>query len=61
MFDTAGKRAVAMMSKTWVKQAGIEDVDVFFHVNDMERDLISWMKESRHLCRGQVLGYHDLA
>ena len=29
VFDTAGKRAVAMMIKTWVKQAGIEDVDAF--------------------------------
>ena len=60
VFDTAGKRAVAMMSKTWVKQAGIEDVDVFFHVNDMERDLISWMKESKVTSRGYMLGYHDL-
>lgn len=37
VFDTAGKRAVAMMIKTWVKQAGIEDVDAFFYVNDIQK------------------------
>lgn len=60
VFDTAGKRAVAMMIKTWVKQAGIEDVDAFFHVNNIEKDVIPWMKKAKVTSRGYMLGYHDL-
>lgn len=60
VFDTAGKKAVAMMIKTWVKQAGIEDVDAFFHVNDIQKDVVPWMKGSKVTSRGYMLGYHDL-
>lgn len=60
VFDTAGKRAVAMMIKTWVKQAGIEDVDAFFHVNDIEKDVVPWMKGAKVTSRGYMLGYNDL-
>lgn len=30
VFDTAGKTAVRLMLKTWVKQAGIRDVGAYF-------------------------------
>lgn len=60
VFDTAGKKAVAMMIKTWVKQAGIEDVDAFFHVNSIEKDVAPWMKGAKVTSRGYMLGYHDL-
>lgn len=60
VFDTAGKRAVAMMIKTWVKQMGIEEVDAFFHVGDIEKDVIPWMKKSKVTSRGYMLGYNDL-
>lgn len=60
VFDTAGKKAVAMMIKTWVKQAGIEDVDAFFHVNNIQKDVVPWMKGSKVTSRGYMLGYHDL-
>ena len=48
------------MIKTWVKQAGIEDVDAFFHVNDIQKDVVPWMKGSKVTSRGYMLGYHDL-
>lgn len=60
VFDTAGKKAVAIMIKTWVKQAGIEDVDAFFHVNNIEKDVIPWMKKAKVTSRGYMLGYQDL-
>ncbi|WP_418747972.1 class I SAM-dependent methyltransferase [Frisingicoccus sp.] len=60
VFDIAGKRAVAMMIKTWVKQAGIEDVGAFFHVNSVEKDVIPWMKGAKMTSRGYMLGYNDL-
>ena len=28
-----------MMIKTWIKQAEIEEVDAFFHVNNIEKDV----------------------
>lgn len=60
VFDTAGKKAVSMMIKTWVKQAGIEDVDAFFHVNDIEKDVIPWMGGAKVTSRSYMLGYYDL-
>lgn len=30
VFDSAGKKAVKMMIKTWVKQVGINNVDAYF-------------------------------
>lgn len=60
LFDTAGKKAVAMMIKTWVKQVGIEKVDAFFCVNDVEKDVVPWMKGARVTSRGYMLGYNDL-
>lgn len=60
VFDTAGKKAVATMIKTWVKQAGIEKVDAFFHVNDIEKDVVPWMKRAKVTSRGYMLGYNDL-
>lgn len=60
VFDTAGKKAVAMMIKTWVKQAGIKEVDAFFYVNDIEKDVVPWMKRAKVTSRGYMLGYNDL-
>lgn len=60
VFDTAGKKAVSLMIKTWVKQAGIKDVNAFFYVNDIKEDVIPWMRESKVSNRGYMLGYHDL-
>ena len=34
VFDGAGKTAVKLMLKTWVKQAGIKDVGAYFSVKD---------------------------
>lgn len=58
--DTAGKKAVKMMIKTWVKTAGITDVDAYFSVNDLERDVKPWMRNAAASARGYMLGYNDL-
>ncbi len=39
VFDGAGKTAVKLMLKTWVKQAGIKDVGAYFSVKDAKREL----------------------
>ncbi len=60
VFDTAGKKAVKLMIKTWVKEAKIKDVNAYFYVNDIKDNLLKWLKQSRVTYRGYMLGYHDL-
>ena len=42
VFDAAGKTAVKLMLKTWVKQAGIKDVGAYFSVKDAKGELECW-------------------
>ncbi len=60
VFDTAGNKALKMMLKTWIKQAGIKNVDAFFHVDSLDADIRPWLKNARASQRGYMLGYHDL-
>ncbi len=60
IFDTAGKTALKMMLKTWVKQAGIENVNGFFHIDNIEKDVLPWLKSAKVSQKGYMLGYHDL-
>lgn len=59
VFDAANERAVKLMLKTWVKEAGITSIRDCFSVGDVERDL-SWMENARITGRGYMLGYNDL-
>jgi len=59
VFDAAGRRAVRIMLKTWVKEAGITDIGDWFSVEDPDRDL-SWLKHTTISSRGYMLGYQDL-
>lgn len=60
IFDTAGKTALKMMLKTWVKQAGIQNVNGFFHIDNIEKDVLPWLKHAKVSQKGYMLGYHDL-
>ena len=60
VFDTAGARAVHMMVKTWIKEAGISSVDAMFHVDDLQKDLAVWMPYAEVSAKGYMLGYRDL-
>ena len=59
VFDTASKRAVKIMLKTWVKEAGITSISEYFSVDDVKKDLF-WMNHAKISCRGYMLGYNDL-
>lgn len=59
VFDTANRRAVKMMLKTWVKTAGITDVEKYFYVNDVQ-DLGAWLPQAKISAKGYMLGYSDL-
>lgn len=60
VFDTANKRAVKLMLKTWVKEAGITTIADYFSVESIEKDIIPWMKDAIVSARGYMLGYNDL-
>lgn len=42
VFDAAGQATVRLMLKTWVKQAGIQDVGVYFSVKNAKQELEPW-------------------
>ncbi len=60
VFDTAGRQAVKLMTKTWVKQANIQDVDAFFYVENLQKDIGEWLQNADVSDRGYMLGYNDL-
>ena len=60
VFDGAGKTAVKLMLKTWVKQAGIRDVGAYFSVRDAEKELPAWSARICVSSRGYMLGYREL-
>ena len=60
VFDAAGKKAVKLMLKTWIKQAKIQDVSAYFSVEDAVAELSAWSQALRVSSRGYMLGYNDL-
>ncbi|MBR6109729.1 MAG: class I SAM-dependent methyltransferase [Clostridia bacterium] len=60
VFDSANRRAVKLMLKTWVKEAGITSIADYFSVDSIEKDLLPWMKNAEVTSRGYMLGYNDL-
>ena len=59
-FDSCNARGAKMMPKTWLKEAGIEDVNAYFSLED-EQELRSW---SRHFAsvtaKSYMRGYRDI-
>jgi len=60
VFDAAGKKAVKMMLKTWIKQAKIKDVGAYFSVGDVNKDIAPWSDKLKCSSKGYMLGYNDL-
>ena len=60
VFDAAGKAAVKMMLKTWIKTAKIQDVGAYFAVSDAKAEMTSWAPNLRITSRGYMLGYQSL-
>jgi len=60
VFDTANRRAVKIMLKTWVKDAGVTSIADFFSVDSVEADILPWMANAEVSYRGYMLGYNDL-
>lgn len=60
VFDAAGRKAVKLMLKTWIKDAEIQDVGAYFSVEDVQRELSPWIPGGRVSARGYMLGYFSL-
>ena len=59
-FDSANKRAVKMMLKTWVKEAGITSIEDYFSIGDVRKDIAPWFNKEKVSFKGYMLGYNDL-
>ena len=59
VFDAANERAVKIMLKTWVKEAGITSINDYFSVSSAETEL-AYLKNTAISSRGYMLGYNDL-
>ena len=59
-FDAAGKSAVRLMLKTWIKSAKIQNVGAYFSVSDAKAELSGWIPDGRVSARGYMLGYQSL-
>ena len=60
VFDAAGKTAVKMIAKTWLKSAKIQDVGAYFAVTDAPKEIGPWDSRLQVTSRGYMLGYNDL-
>ena len=59
VFDSANERAVKIMLKTWVKEAGITSIKDYFSVSSAETEL-AYLADTAISSRGYMLGYNDL-
>lgn len=60
VFDAAGKAAVKLMLKTWIKDAEIQNVGTYFSVEDAKQELSSWEGKLGVSSWGYMLGYRSL-
>ena len=60
VFDAAGKPALKLLLKTWIKDADIKDVGAYFYVSDAAGELSGWSSRITVTSRGYMLGYDDL-
>ena len=59
-FDTCNRRGAKLMRKTWLKEAGITDVNAFFSLEN-EKDLTAWSDRfSSVTAKSYMRGYRDI-
>ena len=60
VFDACNRRGAKMMTKTWLKEAGISDVQAFFSLEDVH-ELDTWSSGfSSVSARSYMRGYRDI-
>ena len=59
-FDACNRRGAKLMTKTWLKEAGIANVDAYFSLNDA-KDLRAWSDDFASVTsRSYMRGYRDI-
>ena len=59
-FDSCNERGARLMRKTWLKEAGITDVNAFFSLED-ERELLAWSDRFAEVtAKSYMRGYRDI-
>ncbi len=60
VFDSCNSRGAKMMTKTWLKEAGINDVGAFFSLED-ENELKHWSNNFKTVsAKSYMRGYRDI-
>ena len=60
VFDCCNSRGAKMMTKTWIKEAGIKDVKAFFSLEDAS-EILSWCGNFKDVTsRSYMRGYRDI-
>jgi len=60
VFDSCNQRGAKLMTKTWLKEAGIKDVSAFFSLED-EAELCAWSSSFKTVSsRSYMRGYRDI-
>ena len=60
VFDACNRRGAKMMTKTWLKEAGISNVGAFFSIED-ETVLESWSSDFKNVStKSYMRGYRDI-
>lgn len=58
VFDTVGKLGLKIMLSKTLKNMGIDDVDGFFYVSNINE--LMWSDRIKVTCKGYMLGYYDM-
>ena len=59
-FDSCNARGAKMMTKTWLKEAGIKDVNAFFSLED-KSEIEAWSRERFSVsAKSYMRGYRDI-
>jgi hypothetical protein len=60
VFDSCNRRGAKMMTKTWLKEAGISDVNAYFSVED-KSEIEAWSEGFALVtARSYMRGYRDI-
>lgn len=60
VFDSCNERGARLMRKTWLREAGITDVNAFFSLED-ERELLGWSDRFASVtAKSYMRGYRDI-
>ena len=60
VFDSCNQRGAKMMTKTWLKEAGISDVSALFSVED-KAEIEAWSNDFVSVtARSYMRGYRDI-